>query len=117
MRAHSRDQGSASDSPRAKSLPTDAWPPLHTRAMYRCGTPSPDACPLCCQPDMDGPTPRGRDPTPEARAPQVIDAALTTGGWIIEDRDEENIHAGPGSLTCASRTASHFRWAILAAGA
>jgi type I restriction enzyme R subunit len=37
-----------------------------------------------------------RDAAPEARARQIIDAALAAAGWIVQDRAEVNLHAGPG---------------------
>ncbi len=55
---------------------------------------------------MDAPTPPGRDQTPEARARQVIDAALTTAGWIVQDRDAVNLHAGPGIAVRETPTAT-----------
>lgn len=33
---------------------------------------------------------------PEARARRVIDAALAASGWIVQDRADLNLHAGPG---------------------
>lgn len=33
---------------------------------------------------------------PEARARQAIDAQLETAGWIVQDEDAMNIHAGQG---------------------
>lgn len=33
---------------------------------------------------------------PEQQAREQIDAALTEAGWLIQDRDEMNIHVGPG---------------------
>ena len=35
-------------------------------------------------------------PTPEARARRVIDAALAAAGWIVQDRQDANLTAGPG---------------------
>lgn len=35
-------------------------------------------------------------PTPEQRARQDIDAALAAAGWIVQDRAEMNLGAGPG---------------------
>ena len=35
-------------------------------------------------------------PTPEQQARQQIDAALEEGGWIIQDRADMNLAAGPG---------------------
>jgi type I restriction enzyme R subunit len=55
---------------------------------------------------MDAPNPPGRDPTPEARARQVIDTALTTAGWIVQDRDAVNLHAGPGIAVSEAPTAT-----------
>jgi hypothetical protein len=55
---------------------------------------------------MDAPTPPGRDPTPEARARQVIDAALTNAGWIVQDRADLNLHAGPGIAVRETPTAT-----------
>ena len=34
--------------------------------------------------------------TPEARARQQIDAMLARAGWIVQNRDAVNLHAGPG---------------------
>jgi type I site-specific restriction endonuclease len=34
--------------------------------------------------------------TPEARARIKIDAMLVAAGWIVQHRDELNLHAGPG---------------------
>ena len=34
--------------------------------------------------------------TPEARARTRIDAMLVEAGWIVQGRDELNLHAGPG---------------------
>jgi hypothetical protein len=45
---------------------------------------------------MDHPQGTQRDAAPEARAWQAIDAALTAAGWIVQDRAEVNLHAGPG---------------------
>jgi type I restriction enzyme R subunit len=47
-----------------------------------------------------------REAAPEARARQVIDAALTASGWIVQDRDEVNLHAGPGIAVRESPTAT-----------
>ncbi|MCX8133299.1 MAG: DEAD/DEAH box helicase family protein [Roseococcus sp.] len=37
-----------------------------------------------------------RDTAPEARPRQAIDAALAAAGWVVQDRAEVNLHAGPG---------------------
>jgi type I restriction enzyme R subunit len=50
--------------------------------------------------------PPGRDPTPEARARQIIDAALTVAGWIVQDRDDVNVHASPGIAVRETPTAT-----------
>jgi type I restriction enzyme R subunit len=55
---------------------------------------------------MDAPNPPGRDPTPEACARQVIDPALTTAGWIVQDREGVNLHAGPGIAVRETPTAT-----------
>ena len=34
--------------------------------------------------------------TPEARARQNIDRALTDAGWVVQSRDETNLSAGRG---------------------
>ena len=34
--------------------------------------------------------------TPEQRARQEIDKALDTAGWLVQDRNELNLSAGPG---------------------
>jgi len=34
--------------------------------------------------------------TPEARARVKIDVMLTAAGWVVQSRDELNLHAGPG---------------------
>ncbi len=34
--------------------------------------------------------------TPEARARQHIDAMLSKAGWLVQDRADVNLHAGPG---------------------
>lgn len=34
--------------------------------------------------------------TPEARARTKIDAMLGAAGWVVQSRDELNLHAGPG---------------------
>jgi type I restriction enzyme, R subunit len=34
--------------------------------------------------------------TPEARARQHIDAMLTRAGWLVQDRRDVNLTAGPG---------------------
>ena len=43
---------------------------------------------------MDGQGRGHREAAPEARARQIIDAALIIAGWIVQDRDEVNLHAG-----------------------
>lgn len=35
-------------------------------------------------------------PTPEQKARQDIDAALEAAGWVVQDRAEMNLAAGPG---------------------
>jgi type I restriction enzyme R subunit len=35
-------------------------------------------------------------PTPEEKARQTIDGLLEQAGWIVQDRDQANIDAGPG---------------------
>ncbi len=35
-------------------------------------------------------------PTPEARAREHIDAMLAAAGWMVQSRDNLNLHAGPG---------------------
>ena len=34
--------------------------------------------------------------TPEARARIKIDAMFSAAGWVVQSRDELNLHAGPG---------------------
>jgi type I restriction enzyme R subunit len=35
-------------------------------------------------------------PTPEERARHIIDGLLSAAGWIVQDRADANIDAGPG---------------------
>lgn len=35
-------------------------------------------------------------PDPEARAREDIDRQLELAGWVVQDRDQLNVHAGPG---------------------
>ena len=35
-------------------------------------------------------------PTPEEHARETIDRMLTASGWIIQDRDDQNLSASPG---------------------
>jgi type I site-specific restriction endonuclease len=53
---------------------------------------------------MEAQTPPGRDPTPEARARQIIDAALTAAGWIVQERDAVTVRAGPGMAVGENRS-------------
>jgi hypothetical protein len=43
-------------------------------------------------------------PTPEQRARQDIDAALAAAGWVVQDRPQMNLAAGPGVAV------REFRW-------
>ena len=45
---------------------------------------------------MDGDSRGDRGATPEPRARRVIDVALAAAGWIVQDRADLNLHAGPG---------------------
>ncbi len=55
---------------------------------------------------MDGQSRGTREATPEARARWVIDAALATAGWLVQDRAEVNLHAGPGIAVRETPTAT-----------
>lgn len=44
--------------------------------------------------------------TPEARARTKIDALLEAVGWIVQDRGELNLYAGPGVFVCEVPTVS-----------
>jgi type I restriction enzyme R subunit len=55
---------------------------------------------------MDGQEHGRRDATPEARARQIIDAALAAAGWIVQDRADVNLHAGPGIAVRETPTAT-----------
>lgn len=55
---------------------------------------------------MDGQEHGRRDGTPEARARQIIDAALAAAGWIVQDRAAVNLHAGPGVAVRETPTAT-----------
>jgi len=50
-------------------------------------------------------------PTPEQRARQDIDAALRAAGWVIQDRDEMNLSAGPGVAVREFRMATGHGYA------
>ncbi|WP_235952313.1 type I restriction endonuclease subunit R [Falsiroseomonas algicola] len=43
---------------------------------------------------------------PERRSRRVIDAALAAAGWIVQDRAEVNLHAGPGVIVRETPTAT-----------
>lgn len=48
---------------------------------------------LCCYVGVaQGPDPQ----QPEARARRHIDAMLAAAGWVVQDRRDANLHAGPG---------------------
>ncbi|MCL4865981.1 MAG: DEAD/DEAH box helicase family protein, partial [Gemmatimonadales bacterium] len=49
--------------------------------------------------------------TPEQRARQDIDAALRATGWVIQDRDEMNLSAGPGVAVREFRMATGHGYA------
>jgi hypothetical protein len=55
---------------------------------------------------MDGQSRGTREETPEARARRVIDAALANAGWLVQDRAEVNLHAGPGIAVRETPTAT-----------
>lgn len=55
---------------------------------------------------MDGQERGRRDAAPEARARQIIDAGLAAAGWIVQDRAEVNLHAGPGIAVRETPTAT-----------
>ncbi len=55
---------------------------------------------------MDGQEHGRRDATPEARARQIIDAALAAAGWIVQDRADVNLHASPGIAVRETPTAT-----------
>lgn len=55
---------------------------------------------------MDVPIHPGRNPAPQARARQVIDADLTLARWIVQDREEVDFHAGPGIAVRETLTAT-----------
>ncbi len=50
-------------------------------------------------------------PTPEQQAREQIDAALQAAGWIIQDRGEMNLSAGPGVAVREFRMASGHGYA------
>jgi len=49
--------------------------------------------------------------TPEQRARRHIDAALTAAGWIVQDRDDTELSAGPGVAIREFRMASDHGFA------
>ena len=55
---------------------------------------------------MDGQERGHREAAPEARARQIIDAALIIAGWIVQDRADLNLHAGPGIAVRETPTAT-----------
>jgi type I restriction enzyme R subunit len=46
--------------------------------------------------------------TPEQLAREKIDAQLTAGGWIVQDRRHLNLHAGPGVALCETDVEGGF---------
>ena len=43
---------------------------------------------------------------PEARAKRIIDADLSTAGWIVQDRDAANLQPGAGISFPTTRAAT-----------
>ena len=46
--------------------------------------------------------------TPEQKARKAIDAKLTAAGWLVQDRRNLNLHAGPGIALCETDVEGGF---------